>query len=407
MSEKNRLFIFLDEWKNDKNFIESELELIKNQFDVTVVCNDFEDKDKYTYPDNVEFLFYKRKGGTALLLYLIRCFLNRDFWEEFSHLKNEDNKYGKLSEVVRFFINSECFYSFLKRNDLISNDKRTIYYTYWYFYKCFALTNHRKDIKGRIITRTHEYDLYTESIPTGYQPFKYAMDKNLDKIIFIAEHGRQYYIDKYRFKTSDKYELYHLGTKDYGLNPYKKQDELVLVSCSSVIKRKRVHHIVEALGQITDTKIHWIHFGNGDLFDELKKKASELLDSKENISYELRGYTKHDEIMDFYSKNSVDAFMMVAVSEGNPVSVMEAMSYGIPVISYDICNMPNMIKDNGVLISENSTVDDLAEAIKEFAMFDDDTVSRMRKNSRQIWEEDYNETVNNKKFLEEILLSNE
>lgn len=399
-----KLLLFLDEWKNDKNFVASELDCFKNQFEVTVICNDFKDKDSFTYPEGVKFFFYKRKGGIKIIIHLLKMIFDFEFYKELRNLKDEDEKISKISEIVRFYINAECFYDFLKKNKLITKEE-TFYYSYWYFYKCFAITKHRKDLNGQFITRTHQYDLYTESIPTGYHPFKYAMDKNLDKIVFIAEHGRQYYLEKYGFNSGEKYALYHLGTKDYGKsNPYVKRDEIVLASCSSVIPRKRVNYIVEALSQIDTVKIKWVHFGTGELFEDLKKQAKDLLDKKDNISYELMGYTKHDDIMKYYKENSIDAFVMVAVSEGNPVSVMEAMSFGIPVISYNICNMPNMVIGNGLLIDEKASPKELAECIEKFSGFDDETISKFRQTSRDIWERDYNQEINNKKFIEEVIL---
>lgn len=400
-----KLYLFLDNWNNDKNFAGSEIELIKNHFDVSIICNE-DDTDKKDLLDGVNYYFYKRTGGAKLIKALLTALFDKETYKEIKNLKNESNKKQKLSEIIRFYINAELFYDFLKENGLVGNDENAIYYSYWYFYKCFALTKHKKELKGsRIITRTHEYDLFTVSIPSGYQPFKYAMDKQLDKLIFISEHGRQYYLSRYGFKASDKYGLYHLGTKRYSESSvYKRQDKFVIASCASVIKRKRVDLIVDALGTINDKEIEWVHFGSGDLFDEVKEKASKLLDCKNNISYKFMGYTKHDDVMKFYRENSVDAFLMTAVSEGNPVSVMEAMSFSIPIISCSICNMPNVIKGNGILISENPDAKELSMAIKKLCELSDEEILKLRNKSKEIWENDYVEDKNNQKFLDEVLL---
>lgn len=398
-----KLVLLLDEWKNDRNFVGSELELIKKNFEVTIVCNDFSEKDKFPFPDDVNVYFYNRKSGIALIKALIKCFFDVDFYKEILNLKKDEFSMQKLSEVIRFYANAELFFLFLKDNKLIYSD--AIYYSYWYFYKCFAITNHKKEIcNSKIITRTHEYDLFTVSIPSGYQPFKYAMNRELDSIVFIAEQGRQYYLEKYGFNQSDKYKLYHLGTKNYPKrNPYEKQDKFVIASCSSVIERKRVGLIVEALSEINDINIEWIHFGTGDLFDNINTMCKDLLDKKANIVYELKGYTKHDDIMNYYHENSVDAFIMTAKSEGNPVSVMEAMSFGIPIISVNVCNMPNMVKGNGILTADDNA-SSISEAIREIANASESVISDYRNKSRQIWEEDYQEDANNERFVNEVLL---
>lgn len=400
-----KIIILLDDWISNKNFIGTELELIKQHFDTTVVCDYNENLKNSDFPDGINFVQYKREKSLSIIPALLKAVFDKETWQEVLRLKSESNKLSKISEIIRFYINSELFYNFLKRQNLISDNTDALYYSYWYFFKCFAITNHRKSSKMNIITRTHEYDLYTVSIPSGYQPFKYAMDKNLDRVIFIAEHGRQYYLNRYGFKPSDKYMLCHLGTKDYGtLNPYKKTDTLSIVSCSSVIKRKRVDLILNALSEVNNVNIEWTHFGNGDEFESLKTMATEKLDSKGNIKYNLLGYTKHETVMKYYCENSVDLLIMAAISEGNPVSVIEAMSFGIPIISANICNMPNLIKGNGILLSENPSPTELAKAIESFATLDDETIEKMRTLSRTLWEKDYQESENIEYFIGNVLL---
>lgn len=411
------LVLLLDEWNNDKNFVLNELELIKSKFNVTVVCNDSDLKNNYSYPDGVKFIFYKRNISINILFIIIRLIFDMEFWREIRRLQHFTKKISKISEIIRFYINAELFYFFLKKENIVNPEIDTLFYSYWYFWKCFAITKHRKYMPNiNVITRTHEYDLFTVSIPSGYQPFKYSMDKNLDKIIFISEHGRNYYLERYFRKESEldykyivdnsKYLLYRLGTEDYHhMNPYNRTDLLTIVSCSSIIPRKRVEIIVDAISCIDDIKISWIHFGDGELMEDLRNRAETKLKSKDNVQYELKGYTEHDKIMKYYLENSIDAFVMVAVSEGNPVSVMEAMSFGIPIISYNICNMSNIVKGCGILLPEESTFKALSESINNFAREDDEVIKQYRKRAREIWEEEFRGDTNSNRFINEVLLN--
>ena len=401
-----KLYLLLDEWNNDKNFVGSEIEEIKKFFDVTIICNAPADGQGFIFPKNVKNYFYQKKYGIKAILYGLKFFIDSDSYKELKNLKGESHKFSKISEIIRFYINGELFYNFLKINDFLSKDTDAIFYSYWYFWKCFAVTKHRKQYPNiNVISRTHEYDLYTVSIPSGYQPFKRLMDSNIDKLVFIAEHGRQFYIDRYGYEKSDKYLLYHLGTKDYGMGKTEaKSNTIQLVSCSSVIPRKRVELIVDALTLINDKEVHWVHFGNGEQFVELQRNATEKLSNKSNINYELKGYTPHDEVMRYYSENKVDAFMMMAVSEGNPVSVIEAMSFGIPVISVNINNMPNLIKGNGILLDKRPNPKDISKAIAFFENSKSNEIAGMRSKSREIWEQEYREDINIKEFVNEVLL---
>ena len=107
--------------------------------------------------------------------------------------------------------------------------------------------------------------------------------------------------------------------------------------------------------------------------------------------------------MNYYIENSIDAFVMVSQSEGNPVSVMEAMSFGIPIITTNICNMPNMINGNGIVMDEESA-SGLVEAIRKLNESDLMEMEKMRNESRRLWEENYNEKYNNMIFLNDVLL---
>ena len=401
-----KLYLLLDEWDNDRNFVGGELEKICERYDVTVICN----SANVMLNPGAKYAIYKRPGKAAAIVSLIRMIFDRDAWTEAGRVMREDaNRTGRLSEAVRFYINADLFGTFMKKNGYFEDN--AIYYSYWYFWKCYAITRRIDKLKGsRVITRTHEYDLYDYTSPSGYQPFKESMDRKLDKIIFIAEHGRDYYLKKYGYKACDKYKLCRLGTID----PYKtgdmgifqahgRTDTLTLVSCSSVIPRKRVKRIAEALALIEDVKIKWIHFGAGDLFEELKEACHILLDDKPRIEYELKGYVKNEDLHDFYAKNRVDLFVSTSSSEGNPVSVMEALSYGIPVIAPSVCNFPNMIKDCGMLISQECTPAELAGTIAEFAKLPDYRVGEFRTGARKCYEEKFNADVNIKRFTEEVL----
>lgn len=397
-----KLYLLLDEWKNDRNFVGSELEVIKQHFDVTVICNDFDDKASCQFPENVRFYFYRRKAGIWAILYGLKFFLDKDLYAELKNLKTEDNKFAKFSEIIRFYINGELFHKYLGDHDFISESSDAIYYSYWYFWKCFGVVKHRDKYPGiKAITRVHGYDLYKDQIPTNYQAFKEVMDKKLDRIVFISEHGFEYYLNSFGINKLSKHLLYKLGTTNtFGLNTNSIDDSVIrIVSCSSVIELKRVELIANALSTINHQKISWVHFGNGLLYEDLKNKAKRLLDAKENIEYSFPGYVVNSEIMNYYSKNHVDAFLMVSRSEGNPVSVIEAMSFGIPVISTSITNMPNLIKGNGILISENPSPEELAEAIKKLPFGDS-----IREQSRKLWEQEYQSEINNQRFVEEVLL---
>lgn len=408
-----KLYLLSDEWNNDRNFVSSELELIKEYFEVTVVCNDNSKKDTISYPRDIKFLFYKRTNGFGVLIALIKCMVDGDFWKELHNLSNEKNKFKKISEIIRFYINADLFWNYFNTNCLTDKDTDAIVYSYWYFWKCFAVTKHREKYKNlKVITRVHGYDLYKEQIPTGYQPFKKIMDEKLDRVVFISEHGFGYYLSEFGIKKSKKHIISKLGTKNIisahnllNLLQKKTTDNYInIVSCSAMIELKRVDLIVKALSKIDDVNIRWTHFGDGPLFGRIRNFSEELLSKKANIEYYLPGRVENDFIHKYYESNWVDAFLMMSRSEGNPVSVIEAMSYGIPIISTNINNMYNLVSGNGILVNANPSAEEISKAIEGIGNMNEEGLYGLRNNSRKKWEQEFDEGDNNKRFVIGTLL---
>lgn len=69
--------------------------------------------------------------------------------------------------------------------------------------------------------------------------------------------------------------------------------------------------------------------------------------------------------MDFYEDNFVSCFITTTSTEGNPVSIQEVLSFGIPIIGTDVSDIPLMIHGNGVLMSSNPKAEEVTEAIKK------------------------------------------
>lgn len=56
-------------------------------------------------------------------------------------------------------------------------------------------------------------------------------------------------------------------------------------------------------------------------------------------------------------------YVMSSRYEGLPMVLLEAMSYGLPIVSFDCpCGPKDVVKDNGLLV-ENGNIDDLAQAV--------------------------------------------
>lgn len=401
---KRKVYILTDSCSHDYVFFKEEIKILQEKYEVTIVGDDIAPtsligEKQICYNKDFSF-FYNIK-------YFVLFLLNRDSWSEaIKIMMGRRNVLNSLSEIIRFYINSEYYYRFLINQDILTYESDAIIYSYWYFWKCFAVTNHRKDFPNiKVITRTHGYDLYRERLKSGWQPYKSAMDSKLDRVIFVSDYAKDYYFKAYDIKESSKHRLYYLGVKGADNVEYIKRDNVLrIVSCSNVIELKRVDYIVKILAEIDEVNIDWIHFGDGEKSYEVKSLAKTLLHSKNNINYKFMGYTDNSAIIDYYQTHDVDLFMHMSASEGgNPLAIQEALSCGIPILAAGVCNIPNMLEGKALLVNENPTIDECVNRIYEYSRMTEKEIIKMRNDMRDIWSRRFNAKVNGLNFVREVV----
>lgn len=394
----------------EKTFISPELNEISMEYEVTILTcaskEQIQNKACITeVNDSVSVIHLKDYlNRKEKIIYFFQTICSSLFWKEIWLLK-------KCKRNIR-----QCFYftlSFFARainiRDQVENlkllDQEAVFYTYWYNYCTLGLLMAKKKRKGlSVITRTHGYDLYNERCPGDWQPFKHYMTKSISAVYFICKAGRDYYIDTYVEKHELEAKLYlaRMGVKAKGKrNEIEKGATFELVSCSNMIPLKRIELIIDALSLCSDQKIHWTHFGDG----ESRKKIENLAKEKLNTvctSYSFLGHVKNEEVMDFYENHSVHCFITTSATEGCPVSVQEALAYGIPVIGTAVGGIPECIRDNGVLLPENPSAAEVADAINRIYDASEEGIANMRENSYQLWQERFDSERNYKAFVKNL-----
>lgn len=264
-------------------------------------------------------------------------------------------KYGMISEqrVKR-----------IKRE--LDIDEPLLLYSYWMYEVAYVAAKLKKwHPDSKFVTRCHGYDLYEERHVNGYLPFRQFIMDQADLICPISEKGKRYLHDCFAGKYDNKISVMRLGTiKKAEISRMQKREEgIVLVSCSNLVDVKRVHLIISALKK-SKKSVMWYHFGDGELREDLDKQAKSF---PKNIRYRFMGYQLNEDVQKFYANHYIDAFVNVSESEGIPVSIMEAESYGIPIIATDVGGTSEIVhdKENGVLLKADFTDEMLLEAIDE------------------------------------------
>ena len=286
--------------------------------------------------------------------------------------------------------------------NLVNASKNPILYFYWGDNLAWTIPYLKKEIKNKdlkIIIRLHGSDLY-ENLKHNYAPLRSAIFSAVDTIVPISEHGYNYIFNKYP-KFSSKVFLSRLGVFDNGFN-YNIQNlskEFTIVSVSNVVALKRLNLLFDAL-QKTQSNISWHHFGDGVLMNDL---SNSIKNKRQGLNVILHGYVSNQTLINFYQKQQVDLFVNVSSSEGLPVSIMEALSFGIPVIATDVGGTSELVSDKvGELISSTFSSDSLGQNIEKLLNLKSEELLLLRSNARSIFELKVNAKINYLLFYNKI-----
>lgn len=255
------------------------------------------------------------------------------------------------------------------------------------------------------IARAHRIDLYEEETDSNYLPLLKYLFYNLDGIFFISGHGKEYFENRLSV-THPKNQVSRLGVIKPFLNDVQKTDSgfFRIVSCSSLIQVKRIELIISALENLkTDRKLIWNHFGEGKLQSELNDLAQRKLGTLKNIKFQFMGQVPNSKLLEFYSNNKVDLFINTSSSEGIPVSIMEAQSFGIPVIATDVGGVRELVTEGtGTLLPIDFKPEDLAKMIHFYANLTEEEENNIRMKAFNNWKLNFNASSNYKDFIMKV-----
>ena len=231
------------------------------------------------------------------------------------------------------------------------------------------------------VVRFHGYDLYQRL--NFHLPFRKSLFKNIDHPIFISQHGLQYASKKYDLNAQSLI-LARLGVEHRGFSKPSIDGVFRIVSCSNLVPLKRVALLSKAIESIKEVKIEWTHFGDGPEKNAILK----------NASLKFKGRVSNKEVQDFYLTNPVDLFINVSESEGLPVSIMEALAAGIPVMATDAGGTNEIVKE--ILPIQINPLQ-LADRIKDFFLQNYEN-KMIREQAFETWQKIANAKDNYLKF---------
>lgn len=234
-----------------------------------------------------------------------------------------------------------------------------------------ASSKARKKYGTKVIYTAHGFHFFNGANRKAwivYYPIEKLCSKFTDLIITINQED---FTNAIKFKTCQVEYVPGIGVdtekiQNAIVDREQKRKELgfddkdfVFMSIGQISRRKNHEVMIRAIAKVTNEKVKCLIVGFGELEKELRELAKKLGIENRIVFAGYRGDI--DEIL-----HVVDAFAFPSLQEGLPVSLMEAMSIGLPVVCSKIRGNVDLIEDGkGGYLYEANDIDGFTEGINK------------------------------------------
>jgi len=392
-------------YENCETYLETEVQYY-DRFSEAYICSLMLDRNRIgehrSIPEGIHVVPVYYPSRIFRCIGVLATITDKTFYKEISNLRVENRfSLSRVIQLVRFLSKAHCDALSIChkiRGKLLN--KEIVLYSYRFEYQTYVailVKRKLKALKASVISRAHRYDLYEEQNQNGYIPCRALILDQIKGIYPCSFHGKEYLINKFP-EYAQKITTKYLGTRDCGIeNVEGKKGVLSVVSCSNITAVKRIDKIVDTIRHINCERIDWTHYGDGDLKGEIIHLTKTL---PKSVSCNFKGSRKNSEVLRDYKNKRFDLFINLSDSEGLPVSIMEAMSFGIPCVATNTDGIPEIVINgyNGILVEKNDEPSIIAKRIVDNL----NNLNLFRTNARKTWEQSFTEN-NYQIFFDEIV----
>lgn len=336
----------------DKDYFTNYFNIIK------IVCSDF-----LNYPSKINFL--------------------KSFRYNIALLKNLNKWANKISSYRHLFYTKPILYAYW------AGDLATM--------ACIIKQKYHDCI---VVTRGHGFEVFEEQTRYGVIPFRFFQYRYLTKIYTDSKRGLSHLNSHPKFmQFKEKNDYAYVGTLDKGISAFSEQAVFTIVTCSFVRSIKRLYLMPEILKHVKLDLI-WHVLGDGEELSLLKESVV-LLPS--HIKVIFHGALPNEKILDFYALNSINLFVSLSSSEGLPVSMMEALSFGIPIMSTDVGGCNEICNEHtGFLIEKEFNPVEVAKKMEFFKNSTKNT-KEFHSQCKAYWNNHFNAETNYRHFAHQLI----
>ncbi|MCY9389254.1 glycosyltransferase family 4 protein [Bacillus haynesii] len=155
-------------------------------------------------------------------------------------------------------------------------------------------------------------------------------------------------------------------------------DKKVILFTSRMIGNKGIHHLIEALAQLKDTRNDWVCWmaGEGEKLAGLKIQSEQLgladdvvfLKNREDVAYLL---------------SLADIYVLPSLLDNQPLSLIEAQIAGVPAVVSDAGGLPEMVEheETGLIVPKGDAA--ALSSSLERLLEDDDFRNKLGINAKE------------------------
>jgi glycosyltransferase involved in cell wall biosynthesis len=398
---------------NAEPYLEAELRQLSKVFDTLhLIQTQFKPTEvKYELPSNVIVHRFEAQKAPLTFLPFLNARVRKTFFEEINSIRTQLKlpfSWLKYKIIHQGLFKAIRFEEFLNEISAKYSIKAQLIYTYWTTEYTLGACFFAQKNKLKVITRCHGWDCFYDRNPQNYLPFRSSILKMIDYVFPVSKAGVKHLQVKF---NSPKIQVRYLASEPLQVKETTKSTSFHLLSLAFTSPIKRIELIAQALSLI-EFDVKWTHIGfnSNEYSDQLKRTISDLLSSKGNISFVPLNAMNQKDVAAWMSSNFVDLFVSVSKAEGLPVSMMQAQSAGIPILSTNVGGVSELVQhnENGFLLGPNPTAEELAAQIVRFFELDELEKEKLRTQALKNFQTHFHAHLNYVQFANELLsLSNQ
>ena len=256
------------------------------------------------------------------------------------------------------------------------------------FYRKYIIFILGKIFNKKIIIHMHgaEFKEFYENSSKNIKQNIIKLLKGADYVLVLGDNWNDYVKG---LDNSIKTRIFRNSVKVRNDIVTRKKNNINILFLAVLIERKGIFDLIEASRIIINNKkllnynIKFTIAGTGSSEYKCKNKVSEY---KLDSFFDFKGWITGKEKYNLLKESQI--FVLPSYNEGLPVAILEAMSYGLPIISTNVGSIEDAVKDNfnGFLINPGD-INLLAHRITECIL------------NKNMWEEF---SQNSRKFIENI-----